>query len=371
MQFSYSKSSLKKVGEKLRHAEPLDQEEEIAFAMYRLGHKNIIEAFRQKHRLLLIKPQWKHRSVIFASRLKKRSTISMKLESRQTQMDLTRMNDIAGCRLIFPVLPALYEYRSIFLKEADKFGRYELRTRNGQYDYIAHPRDTGYRGVHDVYVEANSDPIKAKIEVQYRTAVQHSWATALEIWDFGHGHGAKFGSETEVVQRLFSFIAELFWRYLDSNPSDKRLNVSSRVLYKEILNLNQEVRLIEFFAERKSLVSSKYPYYSRSKSDILLRRFRPNIRLHGPVEEEINVITDPWDDLTEELFDDEKNEYRDSVLVSMDSKLVRSAYNNYFDDASEFKKNMRKALLMAYDDIEGIKRCFVKDPESYIKMLSN
>jgi hypothetical protein len=40
MQFSYSKSSLKKVGEKLRHAEPLDQEEEIAFAMYRLGHKN-------------------------------------------------------------------------------------------------------------------------------------------------------------------------------------------------------------------------------------------------------------------------------------------------------------------------------------------
>ena len=362
MQFSYSKSSLKKVGEKLRHAEPLDQEEEIAFAMYRLGHKNIIEAFRQKHRLLLIKPQWKHRSVIFASRLKKRSTISMKLGSRQTQMDLTRMNDIAGCRLIFPVLPALYEY---------KFGRYELRTRDGQYDYIAQPRDTGYRGIHDVYVESNSDPIKAKIEVQYRTAVQHSWATALEIWDFGHGHGAKFGSETEVVQRLFSLISELFWRYLDSNPSDKRLNISSRVLYKEIFNLNQEVRLIEFFAARKSLISSKCPYYSRTKSNILLRRFRPSIRFYGPVEEGINIITDMWDDLTEELFDDEKDEYRDSVLVSMDSKLVRSAYNNYFDDASEFKKNMRKALSMVYHDIGGFKRCFVKDPESYIKMLSN
>lgn len=371
MQFSYSKSSLKKIGEKLRHAEPLDQEEELAFAMYRLGHRNIIETFRQKHRQQLIKPQWKNRSVIFASRLKKRSTISMKLGSRQKQMDLTRMNDIAGCRLIFPVLPALYEYRSMFLNEADKFGRYELRTKDNQYDYLAHPRDTGYRGIHDVYVEANSDPIKAKIEVQYRTAVQHSWATALEIWDFGHGHGAKFGSENEVVQRLFSLIAELFWRYLDSNPADKRLDDSGRVLYKEILNLNQEVRLIEFFAERKSLVSSKYPHYSRSKFDILLRRFRPSTRLHGPIEEKINVITDPWDDLTEELLDDEKDEYKDSVLVSMDSKLVRSAYNNYFDDASEFKRNMRKALSRAYDDIEGFKRCFVPDPEPYIEMLSN
>ena len=96
MQFSYSKSSVKKIGEKLRHGDPLDHEEEIAFAMYRLGHRNIIEAFRQKHRQLLSRPQWKNRSVIFASRLKKRSTISMKLGSRLCQMDLTRMHDIAG-----------------------------------------------------------------------------------------------------------------------------------------------------------------------------------------------------------------------------------------------------------------------------------
>ncbi len=120
MQFDYSKTSLKRIGEKLRHSLPLSEEEEAVFAMYRVGHRNIIEAFRQKHKQAIASGYWPDKPIIFASRLKKRSTISAKLASRQCKMDLTRMNDIAGCRLIFPSARTLNAYREFFLSPCPK-----------------------------------------------------------------------------------------------------------------------------------------------------------------------------------------------------------------------------------------------------------
>lgn len=59
MNFACSKSSIKRIGEKLRHSIPLDDAEENAFAMYRNGHRNIIEAFRYKHKQLTALERWK------------------------------------------------------------------------------------------------------------------------------------------------------------------------------------------------------------------------------------------------------------------------------------------------------------------------
>ena len=369
MQFDYSKTSLKRIGEKLRHGIPLDGEEESVFAMYRVGHRNIIEAFRQKHRQTIALKEWRDKSIIFASRLKKRSTISTKLASRQCKMDLTRMNDIAGCRLIFTDVSTLRAYRDFFLVQGDKLGHYALRTAKDQYDYIALPRETGYRGIHDVYEEVCADRIKAKIEVQYRTAVQHSWATALEIWDYSHKRGAKFGLESKAVQDLFMYISELFWRYLDASPSDKRIDISSRGLYKKIVELDKQIGLINFFGlNRRIRVPSKFIKAARDKDGFLLRR----VISCGNASKEyelVKVVPKMWNDLMEELFDDERQIMRDSVLISMDGEFVRVAYNNYFDDARRFKQNLRKSLEKAYEDINEFKRHFVPDVEPLVEVL--
>lgn len=49
-----------------------------------------------------------------------------------------------------------------------------------------HPKMDGYRGIHDVYeYDVRSDYgvmwNGLLIEIQYRTLLQHSWATAVEV----------------------------------------------------------------------------------------------------------------------------------------------------------------------------------------------
>ena len=368
MELDCSKTTLKRIGEKLRHAIPLDEREEVLFAQYRAGHRNIIEAFRQKYKQMIASDEWRNKSIIFASRLKKRSTILVKLSSRQSTMDLTRMNDIAGCRLIFPDMSTLNSYREIFLSQGEQLGHYALRTDRNQYDYITHPRATGYRGIHDVYEEVGSDKIKAKIEVQYRTEVQHSWATALEIWDYSHERGAKFGLESKDVQELFMYISELFWRYLNANPSDKRLDLSNRILYKRIIELDKQVGLIKFFAHNKRIkVRPKFIKAANNKDGIILRRALINDDSKGI--HSVKVVSKMWSALMRELFYDERKNILDSVLISMDSRFVRLAYNNYFDDARIFKNNLSKALEYAYYDINAFKRHFLPSVEPVVDAL--
>ena len=368
MEFDCSKTSLKRIGAKLRHALPLDDREEVLFAQYRAGHRNIIEAFRQKHKQIIALNEWRKKSIIFASRLKKRSTILAKLASRQSAMDLTRMNDIAGCRLIFPDMSTLNDYRQLFLSQGDRVGHYALRTDRNLYDYIAHPKETGYRGVHDVYEELGDDRIKAKIEVQYRTAVQHSWATALEIWDYSHERGAKFSHESKDVQDLFMYISELFWRYLNASPDDKRLDISSRVLYKRIIELDKRVGLINFFVNNKRIrVRPRFIKAARNSDGLIIRR--PLINDGLDRAEPVKVVPRMWNSLMKELLYDERKNVLDSVLISMDSEFVRLAYNNYFDDAREFMQNLRMALESAYFDINAFKRHFVPRVEPLIDAL--
>ena len=63
-------------------------------------------------------------------------------------MQLSRMDDVAGCRLIFSSIRELHEFRSQFHEaHFDHVRRNDL----DKYDYIKHPKVTGYRGIHDVY----------------------------------------------------------------------------------------------------------------------------------------------------------------------------------------------------------------------------
>lgn len=370
MVVSFSKSKLKKLGDKIRHGEALSHEEEDLFAQYRSGHWDILKTFRAWHEKHLRDVKIEG-PIIFASRLKKRATISMKLASRHTQMDMTRMHDIAGCRLIFPDISTLFKYRKFVVSQPDVDGKYVIKSEASHYDYILNPRDTGYRGIHDVYEEDCQDPIKAKIEVQYRTLVQHSWATALEIWDNSHKNGAKFGLEHPKVQRLFALISELFWRYLDSDPSNTRLDLSPSALYREIVLLDKRVGLIDFFSNIKILrPDKKFLKKTQDKESILLRRLEDVGS--GSKRQKISVIGSLWDDAVEGLFDDEKDESADSVLVSMDGINVRKAYNNYFSDADSFKANLGKSLSLLYDDIQGFQKALglITDVSLLLERLS-
>ena len=131
-------------------------------------------------------------------------------------MNLSRMDDVAGCRLIFKKTKDLYAFRESFLR-----ARFRHKRRNAEesdkYDYIKTPKTTGYRGVHDVYeYDVNSEVGKELtglyVEIQYRTLVQHAWATAVEVIGFITESQPKFQQGDTRFKHAMALASEILAR---------------------------------------------------------------------------------------------------------------------------------------------------------------
>lgn len=126
---------------------------------------------------------------VVAQRLKRMPAILDKL-GRFSQMDLSRMQDIAGCRAIVPSQDAVHRLVR------------RIRRRSWQiveeYDYVSRPKNTGYRAVHLIVLRDHR-----LIEIQLRTVQQHDWAEAVESATFATGFHLKDGQGPTEVVTLF------------------------------------------------------------------------------------------------------------------------------------------------------------------------
>lgn len=100
-------------------------------------------------------------------RLKKVPTIFSQL-TREPGLDLSRMQDIGGCRV---VVQDVQELRRLEARIRDTWSHRVKRTS----DYVAHPRTSGYRALH-VVVEWDG----CLVEIQLRTTTMHAWAQLVE-----------------------------------------------------------------------------------------------------------------------------------------------------------------------------------------------
>ena len=64
-------------------------------------------------------------------------------------MQLGRMHDIAGCRIIFPDIHSLTTFRQDLHRA--RFAHKRRSMEEEKWNYINHPKPDGYRGIHDVY----------------------------------------------------------------------------------------------------------------------------------------------------------------------------------------------------------------------------
>lgn len=104
--------------------------------------------------------------VVVGQRLKREPQILNKL-TRFGSMRLTQMEDIAGCRAI---LPGGATEISGVLRRIRR--NWEIL---GIDDYVASPKETGYRSIH-VVVRRDGHAV----EIQLRTPGQHEWAEGVE-----------------------------------------------------------------------------------------------------------------------------------------------------------------------------------------------
>ncbi|MEQ7421297.1 RelA/SpoT domain-containing protein [Xanthomonas campestris pv. campestris] len=208
-----SKSQVRKAGKRI--AEALD----VNYVA--VSDINMVDDWRKAHltpltsiAMWLRKPSIDATGLAPAQRLKRRGTVLDKLIHGRA-VDASTMHDLGGCRLIFPDLQSLQDFRE-FLETRTRAGHKLLHDRS-KYDYIALPKETGYRGVHYVYSyqptsAANIELKGLKIEIQLRTDVQHAWATSVEIADLVLGARTKFEDGTGQYGEFFRIASELLAR---------------------------------------------------------------------------------------------------------------------------------------------------------------
>lgn len=112
-----------------------------------------------------------------SSRLKEPDNIIEKMERRGVPLetDLIRetITDIAGVRVICSFVSDVYRVFELLTAHAD-VTVYQVK------DYIAKPKDNGYRSLHlllEVPVFLSSGPVQTIVEVQIRTIAMDFWAS--------------------------------------------------------------------------------------------------------------------------------------------------------------------------------------------------
>lgn len=202
-----SKSRVNRAGDKVRTGTP-SQEDLAVIEEWRAAHRAVLNTFQA-----ILRNRTRTKNITVAQRHKRKRTIFDKLR-RLPGMRLSRMDDVAGCRLIFAGIQELHEFRSQFHR-----ARFNHVRRNDldKYDYIGHPKVTGYRGIHDVYeYNVRSDVGKGLaglyVEIQYRTLVQHAWATAVELIGFVTESQPKFQQGDQRYENAMALASEILAR---------------------------------------------------------------------------------------------------------------------------------------------------------------
>lgn len=314
-----SKSRVNRAGDNIRTGMPTADDLQV-IDEWRAAHRGVLNSFQA-----ILRGRTRRTGITVAQRHKRKRTIFDKLH-RYPRMQLSRMDDVAGCRLIFRSLKDLYRFRATFHKA--RF-RHQKRNEIDKYDYIKRPKDTGYRGIHDVYeYNVNSEVGRRLaglfVEIQYRTLVQHAWATAVEVIGFITESQPKFQRGDNRYEHAMALASEILARAHEKHRGPFP-NLEDKELVKNFLAIDNKIGLIRTLRG----LNAANKAFTTSRNAILIFSGSSNL--------EVRTFRDATDALRA-LFDLEREmPDRDIVLVRADtSDEVRLAFKNYFSDARDF-----------------------------------
>ena len=287
---------------------------------------------------------------IVAQRLKRLDTIVDKLD-RFPEMQLSRMQDLGGCRVIVPTVQDVYKVRDNIVKSRI---RHKL---HNEKDYIKTPNpDTGYRGIHLIYrykSDRNQKYNGLLTEIQIRTKLQHLWATAVETVGTFTKNGLKFNQGSEDWLMFFKLVAALFaveeGTTMPSNINDSPFELSYEIA-QYIYKLNFAEKIITIALVSSSFKSWKKRIVNKNQSGyflLVLNMDKKNlsVRYFEPTEHQINEAIQQY-----AKIESRKTENMDAVLVSAQSiDALQKAYPNYFVNISDFANELF-TLIKKYAD---------------------
>lgn len=330
----HSRERVKKAGNSILDAHPDSAEFKEAlpiFHNWRAAHAFPMQIILDLLRKNAIKAD---KNALVVQRLKREISIFRKLH-RQRTMNLCRMQDIAGCRAVVGNNRKVYNVYSRLKNSTTKNILFRER------DYIASPKDSGYRGIHLIY-KYNGSKEKFRnllVEIQLRSRIQHSWATAVEVAGTFTDQALKASIGDSDWLEFFKCASAEFAKLEGCEPSEHLHGVDTlRRLAELSTKLEVEKRLSAFNVAVSKITENN----QQGASYYLLRLDLKNrmLRIVSYKKPELAEATTYYD------LHEAENKYNDSidlVLVSGESiKDLKKAYPNYFSDTAEFSRNLEK-----------------------------
>ncbi len=348
---SFSNKSVKKAGRKLRKNEGDLKQATALIQAFRAAHERPLDTISYLIGRCCRELQI---PIKLVKRLKRLETIIDKLQRKtlngqQTnQTCVTNMNDIGGCRAIFPNMESLELVRKRLTKTPK--GKTCVRIKDID-DYIRQPKynNCGYRSLHIIYQYEHSVGKKFKIEAQLRTELQHLWATTVEIVDIlertkikTHSHNPD--SEKCPKQVSWEELLSIMSKYIADLEGTIQLSETDKISYaKKLKKLDKKLSAVDRLKLFK-IISKKIEAESGSAKDhVILIVDEKSLKVIGQKvfdnQARAIIVFNNIEKMTASL--DNIN----TLLVSTKNlDQLADAYPNYIGDCASFIEILREAM---------------------------
>lgn len=340
-----SKKAVKRAGDRIRAKIATDDDFEVV-SYWRAAHAIPMNSFKDSLKSKMKKTAYK--SGLISRRLKRMPSVTGKL-IRFPEMDLSRMQDIAGVRVVLRNIATLDKFKN------DCFDSYNSDRRLNfkfvrESDYIYSPKKDGYRSLHQIfeYTGKKYPELKGlKVELQIRTRLQHAWATAVEALGLAMKSSFKTGEGDDEHKLFFKLCSSAFSFIENTNQHDDFKGYSVDQILEQLYELESKINVLE----RLVGISSAYKHIETPKTEkkpstyhlIILDLDKRLMDIRGFNKRQLINAESAYLEMEKVVRDNNLN--WEVVLISIDDiKKMKIAYPNYFLNSQEFVREVNKII---------------------------
>ncbi|GDX07122.1 hypothetical protein [Buttiauxella sp. A111] len=279
------------------------------------------------------------KKMLMSSRIKRLPSIINKLQ-RFPEMKLHKMQDLGGCRVILSNIEQVYSLEKKIKKL--KFKHELVRTD----DYMINVKESGYRSLHMIYSFKNDKHESLnglRIEMQLRTAIQHSWATAVEMVGLFRKESLKSGQGDQSWLYFFQLVSDLFYRIESGNIIGRYNSIST-----ELKVLSEKLNVFENLTAYNKFISH-IEQSEKLKEDpdglfiIIVDTNVKQITINNFTSQNHKAAAKKYKEA--EKYCAENNGCEVAMVSVSDINDLRSAYPAYFLDTKTFLNNLGRFLF--------------------------
>lgn len=344
-----SRNQINRAGDILRRDSPTREDLLWAIGLadrWRACHAYPINTF-QAH--LRTKLKLYHKDALAAQRLKRMPTIIDKL-TRYRTMGLATMQDIGGVRAIMSSVKDVFgladEYRN---------NRRLAHDLIDEKDYINNPRDAdGYRSLHLIYKYKNTLAPQyngLRVEMQIRSKLQHTWATAVETMGTFLGQALKSRQGDQEWLDFFAIVSSAFAHKEGTPPVPRYAHLSREQTFRAVAKADAELRALEkmrgFTVAVNTIAKGKRASQSYYYHLIILNSLKQTVQIKSYARDSFRQAVADYGAVEKQVASGDKVE---PVLVSAGPVAsLRRAYPNFFLDIADF-------VRIVSDMVAGIRK---------------